>query len=356
MLMPNHHTYKQLKIWLDEQQTIKYEPAPKYLGINLNRSLTFKHHIEQLKSKVSARVSLVKQLAGTKWGASYRALRISALALLYASAEYCAPVWCRSSHSHKVDVVLNEAMRTITGCLKSTPLSYLPFLAGIIHPKLRRDTSCLSLYTKAKHVDHLLHHTLCIQPTPTRLKSRWLLWPYVEHLEIEYIALPQVPSPLKLYINELTPKPNGYQYPRKSWVQLNRLRTGVGRFKANMVKMGLAASNQCECGSVQTAEHILQECPMLRPPFSISVISREDLLQYLLNIEFWRLLALYCVYGRREECLSRWNRFCSQGNLRNFFQYEFIQLITTVVINHFLLADLFLHRKLFSRGPQRHNV
>jgi len=127
----NHQINKQLKIWLDQQQTMKYEATPKYLGINWDRSLTFKHHIEQLKSEVSARESLVKRLAGTKWGASYRALRISALALVYAPAEYCAPVWCRSSHSHKADVVLNGAMRTITGCLKSTPVSYLPLLAGI---------------------------------------------------------------------------------------------------------------------------------------------------------------------------------------------------------------------------------
>jgi len=57
----------------------------------------------------------------------------------------------------------------------------------------------------------------------------------VEHLEREGIALPQVPLPLKLYVNELTPKPDGYHYPRNAWVQLNRqpnhLYTGVGRFK-----------------------------------------------------------------------------------------------------------------------------
>jgi len=147
-------------------------------------------------------------------------------------------------------------MRTITGRPKSTPVSYPPFMAGISPPKLRHDNSCLSLDTKAKHVDRLLHHTLYIQPTPTPLKSRRLLRPYVKHLEREGTALPQVPSPLEVYINELTPKPDGYQYPRKAWVQLNRLRTGVGRFKANMVKMCLAASNQCECGSVLTAENI----------------------------------------------------------------------------------------------------
>jgi len=47
----NHQDNKQLKFCLDQQQTIKYEPTPEYLGINLDSSLTFKHHIEQLKSK-----------------------------------------------------------------------------------------------------------------------------------------------------------------------------------------------------------------------------------------------------------------------------------------------------------------
>ena len=84
-------------------------------------------------------LSLVKRLAGTKWGAS-RALRISTLTLVYAPTECCAPVCCRSSHSHKVDMVLNEVLRTIAGYLKRTPLSYLPFLAGISPPKLRLDT------------------------------------------------------------------------------------------------------------------------------------------------------------------------------------------------------------------------
>ena len=52
----SHQVNKQLKLCLDQQQTTKYEPTPKYLGINLDRSLTLKHHIEQLKSEVSASV------------------------------------------------------------------------------------------------------------------------------------------------------------------------------------------------------------------------------------------------------------------------------------------------------------
>jgi len=59
----NHQVNKQLKICVDQQQIIKYEPTPKCLGINMDRSLTFKYHIEQLKCKVSATLAEEKSLS-----------------------------------------------------------------------------------------------------------------------------------------------------------------------------------------------------------------------------------------------------------------------------------------------------
>ena len=41
------------------------------------------------------------------------------------------PIWCRSFHSKKLDVALNDTMRRITGCLRPTPIGLLPKLAGI---------------------------------------------------------------------------------------------------------------------------------------------------------------------------------------------------------------------------------
>ena len=58
--------------------------------------------------------------------------------------------------------------------------------------------------------------------------------------------------------------------PRTSWVKLNRLRTGVGRFHSSMCKWGAAHSPNCECGaSEQTADHIISTCPLHRAPKGI---------------------------------------------------------------------------------------
>ena len=60
----------------------------------------------------------------TTWGADATMLHISVLALVFSTAEYCAPVWCRSSHTHMLDSELNRAMHIIMGCLKNTHHSH----------------------------------------------------------------------------------------------------------------------------------------------------------------------------------------------------------------------------------------
>jgi len=81
---------------------------PKYLGITLDRSLTFKAHIEGAKLKVCARLNILRQISGTTWGSDPLTMRTTALALCYSSGEYAAPVSSRSAHSKQVNVALNE--------------------------------------------------------------------------------------------------------------------------------------------------------------------------------------------------------------------------------------------------------
>ena len=66
-------------------------------------------HLESLRKKLSTRVSLIRRLAGTSWGAGASVLRTATLALVYSTSEYCAPVWCRSAHTRFIDLVINNA-------------------------------------------------------------------------------------------------------------------------------------------------------------------------------------------------------------------------------------------------------
>ena len=52
----------------------------------------------------------------------------------------------------------------------------------------------------------------------------------------------------------------GVGLSRRAWTRLNTLRTGVGRFGANMLRWGLSMNDSCDCGAEQTADHITSGC------------------------------------------------------------------------------------------------
>ena len=223
---------------------------------------------------------------GSGWDAGAKTLCIAILSLVYSTAEYCAPVWCRSAHTRLIDSVLNDALRMVTVCLRPTPTDHLPVLSGIQPAELRRMGAKLSLaYRGSLDLDHILYGLLTrsSDTRQVRLRSRRPFVPDARNLldnlarlgiraskwtnhkwNAEYC---ENASMLRVFVPETGARPVGMGLPRVAWVKLNRLRTGVGRFYSSMHKWGLAPSPICECGaSEQTANHVLIACPIHRVP------------------------------------------------------------------------------------------
>jgi len=78
----------------------------------------------------------------------------------------------------------------------------------------------------------------------------------------------------------------GMTLPRRAWVQLNRLRTGIGRFRSCLYKWGMASSAACEFGvEEQTVDHVVLQCPIHQPPrglHDLTVLDNETT-EWLLN-------------------------------------------------------------------------
>ena len=72
---------------------------PVYLGVIVDRTLSYKAHIEETKMKVGTRNNIIRKLRTSKWVATPTTFRSSALALCYSAAEYACPVWERSTHA-----------------------------------------------------------------------------------------------------------------------------------------------------------------------------------------------------------------------------------------------------------------
>ena len=263
---------------------------PVYLGVTLDRSLTYRHHIEALRRKVNTRNGLLRCLAGSSWGAYTSTLRTGALALVYSAAEYASPVWCRSTHTKKLDISLNDTMRIITGCMRSTETTFLPVLVGITPSDIRRDSRVMSLTTAAtENQHHLLHCRVSSAATNTnaqRLKSRS---PFSRHAAR---LLTEEFDPTKTwndrvddgppFVRDACPPPSpslppGAVLPRKQWVRLNRLRSGTARVGETLQRWGLQESATCACGHpTQTVQHVVTDCRLFKSPGDLSALRCPD--------------------------------------------------------------------------------
>ena len=233
---------------------------------------------------------MLRRLVGSGWGAGAGAgaktLRIASFSLVYSTAEYCAPVWCRSAHTRLIDSVLNDALRIVTGCLPPTPTDHLPELSGIQPTELRRLGATLSLaYRGSLDPDHILYGLLSgsSDNRQVKLRSRPLLcqllgifWTTLPDFasallngqrQMEKRSIGKNASRLRGFVPSTGARPVGMGLPRAAWVNLNSLRTGVGRFHAFMHNWSFAPLPNCKCGaSEQAADHALTACPIHRAP------------------------------------------------------------------------------------------
>ena len=254
---------------------------PKYLGVTLDRTLNYKQHILNTKMKVATRNNLLKKLANSKWGTNARTIRTTALALCYSTAEYAAPVWARSSHANKLNPVLNQSCRSITGCLKPTNVEDLYLIAGIAPPDIRREVCARVERTKqTKDERHsLFGHT----PAPVHLKSRQPFLPNVQPMDFSAKTVRCANWRARLreksHIDVGLPTEDlakGHNSPWLTWRSLNRLRTGYTCSKEQRKKWKYYdGDTTCVCGlATENTAHLLQ-CPLLTRPCTL-----DDLLEF----------------------------------------------------------------------------
>ena len=167
----NSHAWRELRV-LFEGVPLTHDFFPKYLGTTMDRSMSFKPNCENLAAKITTRNNLLRKLAGTTWGADANVLRTTALSLVYSVAEYCAPIWLESTHADRIDIALNEALRTVTGTVSSTPVEWLSVLANIEPPTIRRTKAFIKEWEKQQNAECLPIHTDLNDLPDRRLISR----------------------------------------------------------------------------------------------------------------------------------------------------------------------------------------
>lgn len=98
----------------------------KYLGVTFDTKLTYKEHIADIAIRACERLNILKRLTGMKWGCATSTLNHTYKIYVKPIIKYCwgtfitAPSW----QIQKLEQPQNQAMRTITGAVKSTLYCY----------------------------------------------------------------------------------------------------------------------------------------------------------------------------------------------------------------------------------------
>jgi len=147
----NKEAKRELKVNFNNE-TLPFYSEPKYLGVTLDRSLTYRRHLESLRKKLTSRVALLKRLACSGWGAGVTTLGTATLALVHSTGLLFGAAVL-------TDPAMNDAVRIVTGCLRPTPADNLPMLAGIQPAELCRSGATLPLARCAREPAPLCAHT-----------------------------------------------------------------------------------------------------------------------------------------------------------------------------------------------------
>ena len=164
---------KELKANLKfNEQSLQKEDHPTYLGATLDKRLTWKPQIQKTEVQAKGRLGLMKKLAGTTWGANATTLKKLYTGRVRPVLEYSMAAWGTTAKTNfdRMSRVQNQALRIVTGGMKSSPIVDLETTCGIQSCEDRRDTKILNQAAKFKQLENDLMEKRMQRPTKVRLK------------------------------------------------------------------------------------------------------------------------------------------------------------------------------------------
>lgn len=159
-------------------------------------------------------------------------------------------------------------MRIISGTVKSTQTEWLPVLSNIAPPDLRRLSHTTKTLLKLSTIQNLPLQKNILEHLSIRLRSRHPIWrtdapeESIEGLWKKRWELSETRN--KTLVPDPTIKVPGWDLTRAQWTALNCIRTEQGRCNYLLLKWEMADSPLCECGEIQSINHIVQSCPNMK--------------------------------------------------------------------------------------------
>ena len=150
----------------------------------MDTKLTGKAHVQAICERAQRHLNLRKRVMTVTWGANQVTLLHTNLAFIRLVLEYGCKVFVASAPSvmEPLNIVQNQALRLITGGVKTTPIVAMEMTTGIPPLQVRRETAAIIEHEKLIRLDdswcrhHLAtktQHTTFIQKV-NNLKTQYI--------------------------------------------------------------------------------------------------------------------------------------------------------------------------------------
>ncbi|XP_048778819.2 uncharacterized protein LOC125682098 [Ostrea edulis] len=184
--------------------SLEIEDQQTYLGVTFDKRMTWKQHITSAEAKARRKLSIMRKLAGTNWGTNEKILKSVYQGNVRPHLEYGSTSWMTAAKTHlqTLDKVQNQALRIITGAMKSTPIHSMEEITNITPLSKRRE--CNAMLQAAKYCcteDHPMNNRLT-QLSSGRLKrSSFVLETRALQRE-HHESLPKQVKPIAFSVND----------------------------------------------------------------------------------------------------------------------------------------------------------
>jgi ribonuclease HI len=145
-----------------------------YLGIALDSSLSFKHHVKRIVASVHSRIQLLRAITSSDWGCDRASLRLLYLNWIRPKLEYGSPIFASMSKSVSVqlDRIQNAAARIILRASATASTVAMSVQAELEPLGIRRVAACATALLKLRHITthsgigEMWHNWILKNPNP----------------------------------------------------------------------------------------------------------------------------------------------------------------------------------------------
>lgn len=131
---------------------IKFECVVTFLGMLLDRKLSFRLHILKIKERCSRDMNLLRMLRGTDFGSDKNSLLTLYKSLIRPKIDYGAQIYSSAKPSilKILDTIQNQALKIVLRAICSTPAHLLEMEAGVTPLAIRRQEQCAKYWARAQ--------------------------------------------------------------------------------------------------------------------------------------------------------------------------------------------------------------